>query len=38
MADAIPGSSFVILDRVAHLAALENPTLVNQLVDDFLAR
>jgi 3-oxoadipate enol-lactonase len=37
MADAIPGSSFVILDGVAHLAALENPTLVNQLVDDFLA-
>jgi 3-oxoadipate enol-lactonase len=38
MADAIPGSSFVILDGVAHLAALENPTLVNQLVEDFLAR
>jgi 3-oxoadipate enol-lactonase len=38
MADAIPGSSFVILDGVAHLAALENPTLVNQLVADFLAR
>lgn len=38
MADAIPGSSFVILDGVAHLAALENPALVNQLVEDFLAR
>jgi 3-oxoadipate enol-lactonase len=37
MADAIPGSSFVILDGVAHLAALENPTLVNELVADFLA-
>jgi 3-oxoadipate enol-lactonase len=37
MADVIPGSSFVILDGVAHLAALENPTLVNQLVEDFLA-
>jgi 3-oxoadipate enol-lactonase len=36
MADAIPGSSFVVLDGVAHLAGLENPTLVNQLVEDFL--
>jgi 3-oxoadipate enol-lactonase len=38
MADAIPGSTFVILDGVAHLAGLENPALVNQLVADFLAR
>jgi 3-oxoadipate enol-lactonase len=38
MADAIPGSSFVVLDGVAHLAALENPALVNALVADFLAR
>jgi 3-oxoadipate enol-lactonase len=38
MADAIPGSSFVVLDDVAHLAALENPALVNKLVEDFLAR
>jgi 3-oxoadipate enol-lactonase len=38
MADAIPGSSLVVLDGVAHLAALENPALVNKLVDDFLAR
>jgi 3-oxoadipate enol-lactonase len=38
MADAIPGSSFVVLDGVAHLAALENPVLVNKLVEDFLAR
>jgi 3-oxoadipate enol-lactonase len=38
MADAIPGSSFVVLDGVAHLAALENPALVNSLVEDFLAR
>jgi 3-oxoadipate enol-lactonase len=37
MADAIPGSSFVVLDGVAHLAALENPALVNTLVEDFLA-
>ncbi len=38
MADAIPGSSFVVLDGVAHLAALANPPLVNSLVEDFLAR
>jgi 3-oxoadipate enol-lactonase len=38
MAVAIPGSSFVVLDGVAHLAALENPALVNSLVEDFLAR
>jgi 3-oxoadipate enol-lactonase len=38
MADAIPGSSYVVLDGVAHLAALENPALVNSLVEDFLAR
>jgi 3-oxoadipate enol-lactonase len=37
MSDAIPGSSFVVLDGVAHLAALENPGLVNSIVDDFLA-
>ena len=38
MADAIPGSSFVVLDGVAHLAALENPALINEVVEDFLAR
>jgi len=38
MADAIPGASFVVLDGVAHLAALENPPLVNTLTGDFLAR
>jgi 3-oxoadipate enol-lactonase len=38
MADAIPGSSFVVLDGVAHLAGLENPTLINSVVEDFLAR
>lgn len=37
MADAISGSSFVVLDGVAHLAALENPALVNTLIEDFLA-
>jgi 3-oxoadipate enol-lactonase len=38
MADAIPGARFVVLDGVAHLAGLENPALVNRLVEDFLAR
>ena len=36
MADAIPGARFVVLDGVAHLAALEDPELVNRLVTDFL--
>jgi 3-oxoadipate enol-lactonase len=38
MADAIPGAEFVVLDGVAHLAALEDPVLINRLVEDFLAR
>lgn len=38
MADAIPGAGFVVLDGVAHLAALEDPPLINRLVADFLAR
>jgi 3-oxoadipate enol-lactonase len=37
MADAIPGSRFVVLDGVAHLAALEDPALVNSLVEEFVA-
>jgi 3-oxoadipate enol-lactonase len=37
MADAISGSRFVVLDGVAHLAAMEDPELVNSLVDEFLA-
>jgi 3-oxoadipate enol-lactonase len=36
MADAIPGARYVVLDGVAHLAALEDPALVNRLVTDFL--
>jgi 3-oxoadipate enol-lactonase len=36
MADAIPGASFTMLAGVAHLAALENPPLVNQLIDDYV--
>jgi len=36
MADAIPGSSVRVLDGVAHLAGLEDPTLVSALVEQFL--
>jgi 3-oxoadipate enol-lactonase len=36
MADAIPGSSVRVLDGVAHLAGLEDPTLVSGLVEQFL--
>ena len=36
MADSIPGASFTVLDGVAHLAALEDPPRVNQLLDEFL--
>jgi 3-oxoadipate enol-lactonase len=37
MAAAIPGASSVVLDGVAHLAALESPHLVNALIKDFVA-
>jgi 3-oxoadipate enol-lactonase len=36
MADAIPNASIRVLDKVAHLAGLEDPTLVSTLVDQFL--
>jgi 3-oxoadipate enol-lactonase len=36
MADAIPNSSIRVLDRVAHLAGLEDPPLVSALVEHFL--
>ncbi|MGV0048356.1 alpha/beta fold hydrolase [Mycobacterium colombiense] len=36
MADSIPEASFTVLDGVAHLAALEDPARVNQLLDAFL--
>ncbi|OBB96157.1 alpha/beta hydrolase [Mycobacterium sp. 852002-40037_SCH5390672] len=36
MADSIPGASFTVLDGVAHLAALEDPARVNELLDAFL--
>ena len=38
MADAIPNSAVAVLDGVAHLAGLENPPLVNKLIDDFVVR
>ena len=36
MAEAIPGSQFVVLPQVGHLAALEAPEAVNQAIDAFL--
>lgn len=36
MADSIPGASFIALDGVAHLAALEDPARVNGLLETFL--
>lgn len=36
MAAAIPGSATAVLDGVAHLAALENPAVVNALISDFV--
>ncbi|MDH1263301.1 alpha/beta fold hydrolase [Pseudomonas sp. GD03944] len=38
MAEAIPGAEFVVLKDTAHLAALENPEVVNPLIAAFLAR
>ncbi|MUL81961.1 alpha/beta fold hydrolase [Mycobacterium sp. CBMA247] len=38
MADAIPAADMAVLDGVAHLAALENPALVNTLIREFLGR
>jgi 3-oxoadipate enol-lactonase len=36
MAEAIPGAAIAVLDGVAHLAALENPQLVNTLIEQFV--
>lgn len=36
MARAIPDAETVVLDGVAHLAGLENPGLVNGLIEDFV--
>jgi 3-oxoadipate enol-lactonase len=38
MARAIPGAAMAVLDGVAHLAAVENPPLVNKLIEDFVFR
>ena len=38
MARAIPGAQFVVMERTAHLAALENPDEVNGLIQRFLNR
>ncbi len=38
MAEAIPDAAVAVLDGVAHLAGLENPPLVNKLIDDFVFR
>jgi 3-oxoadipate enol-lactonase len=38
MAGSIPDASFTVLDGVAHLAALEEPARVNELLDAFLFR
>lgn len=37
MADAIPDSQFVVLPKIGHLAALEAPEVVNDVIDKFLA-
>lgn len=36
MAESIPGASFRVLDGIAHLAALEDPARVNDVLDAFL--
>jgi len=38
MARAIPGAKFVMMERTAHLAALESPAEVNRLIDRFLKK
>jgi 3-oxoadipate enol-lactonase len=38
MAEAIPGADMAVLDGVAHLAGLENPPLVNELIEEFVSR
>jgi 3-oxoadipate enol-lactonase len=38
MAEAIPDAQLAVLDGVAHLAGLENPSLVNKLIEDFVFR
>jgi 3-oxoadipate enol-lactonase len=38
MAEAIPDAAIAVLVGVAHLAALENPTVVNRLIGEFVFR
>ena len=38
MAEAIPGAAVAVLEGVAHLAALENPAVVNKLIGEFVFR
>ena len=38
MAEAIPGAAIAVLEGVAHLAALENPAVVNTLIGEFVFR
>jgi 3-oxoadipate enol-lactonase len=38
MAEAIPGAAVAVLEGVAHLAGLEDPPLVNKLIEDFVFR
>ena len=38
MAEAIPGAAVAVLEGVAHLAGLENPPLVNTLIEQFVFR
>jgi 3-oxoadipate enol-lactonase len=38
MAEAIPGAAIAVLEGVAHLAGLENPPLVNKLIEEFVFR
>lgn len=37
LAEAIPGSTFIVLPQTGHLSARESPELFNNAVDDFLA-
>ena len=38
MAEAIPDASVTVLEGVAHLAGLEDPSLVNKLIGEFVFR
>jgi pimeloyl-ACP methyl ester carboxylesterase len=38
MAEAIPDAAIAVLEGVAHLAALENPAVVNKLIEEFVFR